>query len=264
MSAVPAQHPTTEPATPRVAPLLDLDPDLGQFLGPERFAQAHRRLLARVERLPAGQWDADAVRVDDTRHLGFLLLDGIIARDLLLADVVSTELLGAGEIVRPWQLGDDGSLVRADTRWTVLAPARLAVLDGNVAARLAEFPELMSQLVERMNARSRRLALTQAISQQNRVDRRLLDLLWHLAERWGRVTPDGVALPLTLSHRMLSHLIGARRPSVTTALAELSRSGEIQRGEDGGWILRGAAPRRREARITRFVAPRRRFMTECR
>ena len=60
---------------------------------------------------------------------------------------------------------------------------------------------------------------TQAISQLVRVDRRLLALFWHLAERWGRVTGDGVLVPLTLSHRMLSQLVGARRPTVSTALS---------------------------------------------
>ena len=76
--------------------------------------------------------------------------------------------------------------------------------------------------VERLTQRAQRLAVTQAISQLNRVDRRLLTLFWHLAERWGRMTPDGVLIPLTLSHRMLSQLVGARRPTVSTALAELA------------------------------------------
>jgi hypothetical protein len=64
-----------------------------------------------------------------------------------------------------------------------------------------------------------------------------------LAERWGRVTPDGVLLPLTLSHRMLGQLIGARRPTVSTALGALTRAGEVSRRMDGGWLLCGS-PRR--------------------
>jgi hypothetical protein len=44
-----------------------------------------------------------------------------------------------------------------------------------------------------------RVAVAQAISQLNRVDRRLLAMFWHLAERWGRVTADGTAIPLTRS-----------------------------------------------------------------
>jgi hypothetical protein len=71
------------------------------------------------------------------------------------------------------------------------------------------------------------------------VDRRLLALFWHLAERWGRVVSDGVLVPLTLSHRLLGQLVGARRPTVSTALADLAREDQIQRRPDGTWLLKG-------------------------
>jgi hypothetical protein len=66
--------------------------------------------------------------------------------------------------------------------------------------------------------RVRSLAFQRAIAQLPRVDDRMLVLLWALAERWGRVSPDGVRVPVGLPHRMLATLVGARRPSVTTAL----------------------------------------------
>ena len=47
-------------------------------------------------------------------------------------------------------------------------------------------------------------------------------MLWHLAERWGRVHPDGVVIPLPLNHQRLADLVGAHRPSVTTAMGELN------------------------------------------
>ncbi len=53
----------------------------------------------------------------------------------------------------------------------------------------------------------------------------MLLLLWHLADRSGRVTPDGIHLPLRLSHDLLSDLVASRRPSVTTGLARLKREG---------------------------------------
>ena len=34
-------------------------------------------------------------------------------------------------------------------------------------------------------------------------------------------------------------MVGARRPSVTTALGQLMARGEIERRSDGGWLLRG-------------------------
>jgi hypothetical protein len=105
--------------------------------------------------------------------------------------------------------------------------------------------------------RARRLAVMQAICQFNRVDRRVLTVLWHLAERWGRVTPAGVVVPLALSHRLLAELVGARRPTVTTALGELLRAGEVSRTADGAWLLTGEPPGQPDEHHCRLVAHRR-------
>jgi hypothetical protein len=141
--------------------------------------------------------------------------------------------------VCPWRLHDSEQLLRHSVRWNVLSRSRIALLDRRFAAQLAAFPEVNAAVIDRVSERALRLAVTQAISQLNRVDRRLLALLWHLAERWGRMTKAGVALPMTLSHRTLGQLIGARRPTVSTALGELAREGEILRREDGTWLLTG-------------------------
>jgi CRP/FNR family cyclic AMP-dependent transcriptional regulator len=37
-------------------------------------------------------------------------------------------------------------------------------------------------------------------------------------------------------------MVGARRPSVTTALGQLIARGELERRADGGWVLRGSPP----------------------
>jgi len=74
------------------------------------------------------------------------------------------------------------------------------------------------------------------------LDRRLLMLFWHLAERWGRREQGHVIVPLPLTHETLSLLIGARPPSVTTAITELSARGDLTRSEDGTWILVGTPP----------------------
>ncbi len=62
-----------------------------------------------------------------------------------------------------------------------------------------------------------------AIVHQARVDVRLHMLLWHLASRWGRVGNEGVSLPLRLTHAVLSELVAARRPTVTSALTQLAK-----------------------------------------
>jgi hypothetical protein len=245
-----------------VASLLDLDPDLGQFLDDDAHAAARRQLLVPVRRLAPGSWDTASLTVADPGHVGLLMLDGVLARDVLAADIVSTELLGAGEILRPWEISPDPALLRVDVRWHVLSEARLAVLDRRMAQSLSDFPEITSQIVERLSRRSQRLAVTQAISQLNRVDQRLLTLFWHLAERWGRMTREGVLIPLTLSHRMLSQLIGARRPTVSTALGELTRAGQLQRVDNGTWLLTGEPVGEPARKNMRQIPPRRRFVPD--
>jgi CRP-like cAMP-binding protein len=245
------------PLRQQVAPLLELDPDLGRALPDGRRLAAHAGVPVRVLALESGPWDTERFGAATAGHIGVLIVDGLVGRELLADDVASMELLGPGDVLRPWDESAEFELVRAVVRWSALAPTRLALLDHQLAVRLAGYPEIYGALLERFAIRTRRLAMLQAISQLNRVDRRILTLLWHLAERWGRVTPDGVLLPLALSHRMLGQLVGARRPTVSSALAELTRVGEVIRGNAGTWLLTGTPVATPEAGVSQFVAPRR-------
>jgi hypothetical protein len=49
-------------------------------------------------------------------------------------------------------------------------------------------------------------------------------------------------VPLALTHRILGQLVGARRPTVSTALSELAEREELVRRPDGSWLLRGDPP----------------------
>jgi CRP-like cAMP-binding protein len=223
----------------RLTPLLDLDPDLGRLLPPERVEEARAAFGVRVSVIRRGAWDCDRLSAAHPEHLALLIVDGVIAREVLLADTTSIELLGSGDVLRPWCRDDESSLSRHEIRWTARTDARAAVLERHLARRLTRFPEVNAVILERVIQRAHRLALTQAISQLNGVDRRLLALFWHLAERWGRMTPSGIAVGLALSHRELGQLVGARRPTVSTALGALAERGELVRRADGRWLLTG-------------------------
>jgi CRP/FNR family transcriptional regulator, cyclic AMP receptor protein len=222
--------------------LLEADPDLGGLLTGTRRQEAERELVVRVHRLGVGVWDVSRLEGAGADHVGLLLLDGVIAREVIVADHVSAELLGPGDLVRPWQDASKADLLPVDVLWSILSPSSFAVLDRRFAGELARWPEVTAALFERLSERSLRLGTTQAISQLTRVDRRLKALLWHLAERWGRVSGDGVVVPLALTHRILGQLVGARRPTVSTALGELAERGELVRRVDGSWVLRGSPP----------------------
>jgi CRP/FNR family transcriptional regulator, cyclic AMP receptor protein len=247
--------------------LLKADPDLGALLAEPRRSEAERRLLVSTHRLGVGPWDVTRLAGASADHIGLLVLDGVIARELTVADQVSAELLGPGDLIRPWQAASKSELLPVDAEWSVLSPSTLAVLDRRFAAEVSQYPEVTAALFDRLSERSLRLATTQAISQLTRVDRRLKALFWHLAERWGRVGGEGVVIPLALTHRILGQLVGARRPTVSTALSELAERDELVRRGDGSWLLRGDPPdastlertSTRHARVGDLLRPARRF-----
>jgi len=219
--------------------ILKSDPELGLRVPVTQIADARNQLVARVKTLDPGRWE---VPRDTTSRLGFLMLDGLLARDVVLVGHTCTELLGEGDVIQPWIPSTDDGLVRYRVLWHVLAPSRLAVLDETFARTLAEWPQVMSMLLERAIRRTLRMSVHQALLQLSPVETRLVVLFWHLAERWGRVTPDGISVKLRMSHELLGQLVGCRRASVTTALHRVDDSGLVTRRTDGTWLLRGSPP----------------------
>jgi hypothetical protein len=167
---------------------------------------------------------------------GFLALNGLILRRTGVEGRFGAELLGEGDLLRPWQDRYDSPALALEIGWSVLEPARLAVLDEQFVQRVAAYPELGPAMVERVMRRARNLVVNMAIVHQARVDVRLHMLLWHLAGRWGRVRSEGTVLRMRLTHAVLADLVAARRPTVTSAIAELVRSGLVRSSGDE-WVL---------------------------
>jgi hypothetical protein len=169
-----------------------------------------------------------------------LVLDGILIHRVGIDRRFGIELIGEGDLLRPPPWHSESTLVMTND-WLALEPTRLAVLDERFVRQLAQFPELAGRLISRAVQRSRQLAVNMAIVHQARVDVRLHMLFWHLAGRWGRVRSDGIIIPLRLTHAVLSDLVAARRPTVTSALSDLSRRGVVRAVPDG-WLLSGDPP----------------------
>jgi CRP/FNR family transcriptional regulator, cyclic AMP receptor protein len=232
--------------------IVDADPDLADLLSEGELARARREALARVQRLSPGQWNAAEAHEPAEHHRGFLVVDGLLSRTVNVLGRHCVELVGHGDVMRPWSWDEVGSHVRAEVGWTVLEPTSLAVLDHAFVLRIVPWPQLGLELFNRGTRRAHHLAVALAIAHHQRVDDRLRLTLWHLAERWGRVTPDGIVVPLPLSHQRLADLVGAQRQSVTTALGELTRDGSISRRDEGHWVLHGEPPE--ELRHHKLVA----------
>jgi CRP/FNR family transcriptional regulator, cyclic AMP receptor protein len=159
------------------------------------------------------------------RPAGAVGLDGLVTRTIRLGRTTCSELLGQRDILRPWNEDCGFTVAELDATWTVLEELRVAVLDHRFAAVAARWPVVLDVVLSRLVLRSRCLTFHLAATRLHRVDVRILVTLWFLAERWGRVTGEGVLLPLRLTHRILAQLIGAQRPSVTTAVGELAAAG---------------------------------------
>jgi CRP-like cAMP-binding protein len=223
--------------------VLDEDSELGELVGDARLEVARSASVTSGLALPAGVWDAVAHAHLARGGYGLLVLEGLLVRRVGFDGRWGAELLGPGDLLRPWESDGEspsGSLP-FETAWRVMSPARLAVLDLQWAARMAPHPQVGAELAGRALVRSRRLASSMAIVQTPRLDERLWMIFWELADRWGRVHPDGVHLDVPLTHELLSHLAAARRPSVSGALTRLAGTGRVRR-TGRSWLLIGDPP----------------------
>jgi CRP/FNR family cyclic AMP-dependent transcriptional regulator len=222
------------------AMVLDEDGELADLVPRAQLQTARQASLANVVDVPSGWWDA---RIDADRAregFGLLVLGGVLVRRVGFAGRFGAELLAEGDLLRPWEYDGDET-IGFETTWRVLAGSRMAVLDGIWTERMARYSRVGPALAGRALQRARRLVSMMAISQQPRLDERLWMLFWELADRHGRVHSDGVYLDLPLTHEVLSHLVAARRPSVSGALTKLADQGRVVR-EGRRWVLTGDPP----------------------
>ncbi len=220
--------------------LLEVDPDLGQGLSAEDRAHAQRFAVAETIRLGRGVHDPSRIGSPDL--LGLLVLDGLLIRGVEVAERRCGELVGAQELLRPWDHFGHAAPMPFEVRWRVVQPVTLAILDNRFTLVSARWPTLIHDLVRRAVERSHALAFNVAIHCLQHVRLRLLVLLWHLADRFGRVTQEGTVVPLKLSHGDLAELIGSQRPSVSASLGKLAEEGLVSRRDDRTWLLHGDPP----------------------
>lgn len=220
--------------------LLEADPELGAHLSPEEFEQASRYAIAQTVRIGRGVHDPGRLGHEDM--LGLIVLDGLLIRSVQVAQRSCGELVGRGALLRPWDHFGHYAPMPFDVGWRIIDPVTVALLDQRIYTVGQRWPGLMHGIFKRAVERSHTLALNVAIHCLQHVDLRLLVLMWHLADRYGRVTPEGTIVPLKLSHTDLAELVGSHRPSVSARLGDLRERGQVQRRSDGTWLLIGGPP----------------------
>lgn len=227
---------------PSVLSILECDPDLAEDLNDEDLASARAQLVAGVVHYPRGTWVVGPNDFDHVANLGLLIVKGLLAREVTIADNRSAELLGPGDVLQPWlRIGPDQS-VAVEVGWKVVQTVQAAVLDRTVCAQLSTWPEITAAISRRILQRSHWLAFHLAVCNMRRVDDRLLLVFWHFADRWGTVTPEGVLLDIPLTHELLAAAVGARRPSVSVAVRRLSDQGRVRYRPRSRWLLLGRPP----------------------
>lgn len=111
-------------------------PEILEHLDPGQQELARRQLVADLLVLKTGPWTPN-VSISEPGHLGLLVLDGLLSRDVVLEKPLATELVGRGDLLRPTDRDGEDAPVPFGISWTVLHPARLAFLDPAASARAA-------------------------------------------------------------------------------------------------------------------------------
>src|SRR5205807_4723701 len=118
-----------------------------------------------------GPWEAQHSAGGD--GIGMLVVQGLLIRRAGIEGRFAAELVGRGDLIRPWQ-DESGSLtLPLSTAWTASEPTRLALLDQRFGVLLGRYPTLAGRVLGRAVRRVRHLAVNMAIVHQARVDVRL-------------------------------------------------------------------------------------------
>ena len=182
-------------------------------------------------------------RADRDDIVGLIVIDGVIGRETAIGARLAFELICQGDVLLPLTGPPDHVCARAETRLTVLTPTTLIVLGQWFIRAAARWPVLLSNLHRRLESQRQRLTAQGLAVHLPRAEDRLLLILWQLADGCGHVSPEGVVLPLPLSHDILARMCAARRPTITLALGALQAVGLIRR-QDGHLLLTDAARER--------------------
>jgi CRP/FNR family transcriptional regulator, cyclic AMP receptor protein len=85
-----------------VCHVLRQDPDLAEAIPPSRREQAAEECIAREVRIAPGRWSTPPTGVISD-GIGLLVLEGLLIRRVGVDGRFGAELLGEGDVLRPWQ-----------------------------------------------------------------------------------------------------------------------------------------------------------------
>jgi CRP/FNR family transcriptional regulator, cyclic AMP receptor protein len=216
--------------------LAELDADLLDAVPVAERSLAGNLRVATLK-LSRGRWRPPA-SPSGALH-GLLIGQGIVFRCVTAGGFATGDLLGEGDVVTvrtpPPELPWGGP---SEVTWQVIDPVVVGVLDARLAAWTARWPTLTWRLLERQARHAEATMARLSLVHRQRVEERLLLALWDLAGRWGKVTPEGVLVPIPLRHHQLAALVASLRPSVTLGMRRLAERHVVERSLRG-YLLQG-------------------------
>lgn len=242
-SPVPENPDLGAAPSPAGVSLLGVWPDIAGGVTPEERGVVERALVVPVVRVARDEDLTAVLAGPSVDAFSFVVVEGEVLKETTLATIPALELLGPGDILVPPLTASQQLEFRAVSRYVALTDASVAVLGARLARVATRWPEvsmfLHGQIAEQRHRASTHLAMLHL----PRAADRILALFVDLAERFGRVTPNGIVIRLPLSHQLIGQLTGSRRPTTTLALQHLDDDGLLNRLGDGSWrlTLRGSA-----------------------
>lgn len=214
--------------------LLEAEPAFGVGLTP-----SHRKWAEQLLHVPTISLETGPIASELLDRTPHLVVGGLLLRRIKVRGGRSVELLGDGDVLVP---GREDAASFARSEWTAVEATRLAALDFNPGTALARWPSVCAAISLRAIDRSRALALQAAVMSIVGIEDRLHVLFWALAERRGEMSREGVELSIGLSQEVLGEMVGARRPSVSSALGRLAERDLVLSRSPGRWLLKGDPP----------------------
>jgi CRP/FNR family transcriptional regulator, cyclic AMP receptor protein len=129
--------------------LFEVAPDLTEHVDSRQAAVASSRAVAPVTTLRPGDRDPWSFIDSANDHLGLLVIDGLLTRNMTLLGRTTMELIGSGDVLRPWDDAAERPSVPMTVGWTVHLPTRVALLDERLPERVAAWPAIATALVKR-------------------------------------------------------------------------------------------------------------------
>ena len=206
-----------------------------------RVPAEDRQLVERTLMLPlvsARDEDlADVIRTQTSGAFDFVIVDGVVLKETTLARRSALELLGPGDVLAPARRTTYQLKSPAVNRYLAHGRVSLAAIDGRFRQARSRWPGIADFVHDCLGRQTHHASLHVAMLHQPRVEDRVVALFADLAERFGRVTADGILVDLPLTHEIIGGLVASRRPTVTLALQKLASDGVLKRLADNRWKL---------------------------